>query len=302
MTVKPKISIITVNYRTSSDTEELLECLEKCHYPNLEVWVIDNGSPEPPRYLASRFPQFHFIFSEKNLGFAGGNNLGIEQCTGDLILLLNNDTLVQPDFLDAIPSLFESDPSIGMIGCRLMYASEPGIVQFAGSKGMNPYTGRSFSIGWKEKDQEAFHQNYPSSHAHGAALCVKREVIEKIGLMWEGYFLYYEELDFCERTKRAGYQIWYCGESEVQHKESMSTGKDSPLKTYYLNRNRLVFIRRNRFGLQKYSALLFYACIALPKNVLTLLLKGEGQRAQKVLEAFAWNLTHFHLGQNKRLA
>ncbi len=302
MNPNPKISIVTVNYRGNKDTRELLECLGRCHYPNFDVWVVDNGSPEPPDDLHKDFPDVHFLFSPVNLGFAGGNNLAIEACNGDLVLLLNNDTLVAPDFLDAFPSLFASDPHIGIAGARLMYHSEPGIVQFAGSRGMNPYTGRSFAIGWKEKDRPEFHKNYPSSHAHGAAMCVKREVFEKIGLMWEGYFLYYEELDFCERAKRAGFSIWHCGESEVRHKESMSTGKESPLKSYYLNRNRLLFIRRNLRGFQKLSAILFFCFLALPKNVLSLLFKGEFKRAFKLLQGLAWNLTHLQLPANPRLS
>lgn len=302
MNLHPKISIITVNYGGNKDTGELLRCLSKCHYPDFEVLVVDNGSPEPPHDLYKNFPDVHFLFSPVNLGFAGGNNLAIEACKGELILLLNNDTLVAPDFLDALPPLFAGDPKIGIAGSRLMYHAEPGIVQFAGSKGMDPYTGRTFAIGWKEKDRPEFHLNYPSSHAHGAAMCIRREVFEKIGMMWEGYFLYYEELDFCERTKRAGFTIWQCGASEVQHKESMTTGKNSPLKTYYLNRNRLLFIRRNLFGFQKLSAILFFCLLAMPKNGLSLLLKGDWKRAFKIFQGFIWNLTHIRLPANPPLS
>jgi len=267
----------------------------------MEVWVVDNGSKDPPYALQEKYPSVNFIFSEKNVGFAGGNNLAISACKGDLILLLNNDTLVSPDFLDPFPALFASNENIGIASARLMYADQAGIVQFAGSKGMNPYTGRSFAIGWKEKDQPSFHENYPSSHAHGAAMCVKREVFEKVGLMWESYFLYYEELDFCERAKHAGFEIWHCGASEVRHKESMSTGKDSPLKTYYLNRNRLLFIRRNLRGLQKFSAILFFLFLAVPKNLLTLLLKGDFSRARKIIQGIGWNLSHLSLPDNPKL-
>lgn len=297
----PKISIITVNYQGTNDTDELLACLAKCSYPDFDVWVVDNGSKEPPYALEEKYPTVNFIFSKENLGFAGGNNLAIVACQGDLILLLNNDTLVEPNFLDALPALFAQDEKIGIVSSRLMYRDQPGIVQFAGSKGMNPYTGRSFAIGWKQKDQPAFHENYPSSHAHGAAMCVKREVFEKIGLMWESYFLYYEELDFCERAKRAGFEIWFCGASEVTHKESMSTGKDSPLKTYYLNRNRLLFIRRNLSGLQKFSAILFFFLLAVPKNLLTLLVKGDFSRAGKIIRGIGWNLSHPSLPENAKL-
>jgi len=297
----PSISIITVNYQGTNETDELLACLVKCHYPSFDVWVVDNGSKEPPFSLQKKYPNFNFIFSEKNLGFAGGNNLAISACNGDLILLLNNDTLVAPNFLDALPPLFAQNERIGIVSSRLMYYEQPGTVQFAGSKGMNPYTGRSFAIGWKQKDKSAFHENYPSSHAHGAAMCVKREVFEKIGLMWESYFLYYEELDFCERAKRAGFEIWYCGGSEVTHKESMSTGKDSPLKTYYLNRNRLLFIRRNLAGVQRISAILFFFLLAVPKNLLTLLLKGDFSRARNILRGLGWNLSHLKLPENSKL-
>jgi len=176
-----------------------------------------------------------------------------------------------------------------------------GTDHLASRNGNKQYTVGYVAIGWKTNDQPAFHENYPSSHAHGAAMCVKREVFEKIGLMWESYFLYYEELDFCERTKRAGFEIWYCGGSEVTHKECMSTGKDSPLKTYYLNRNRLLFIRRNLYGVQKISAILFFFFLAVPKNLLTLLLKGDISRARNILRGLGWNLSHLKLPKNSKL-
>src|SRR5690606_12838268 len=145
---------------------------------------------------------------QENLGFAGGNNLAIRQCKGELIMLLNNDTLPEPNFLEPLPKVFHDHPKAGIVSSKLEYFDHPGVLQFAGSKGMNPYTGRSFSIGCKEQDQPEFMKTCPSALAHGAAMTIRRSALEQVGLIWEGYFLYYEEVDFCERCKAAGFEIW----------------------------------------------------------------------------------------------
>ncbi len=297
----PLVSIITVNYNGYILTEAFLKSLQKISYPNIEIFVVDNASTEPVAALKKEFPYIHLIESKENLGFAGGNNLAIQQAKGKYFFLLNNDTELEPGFIEPIVALMESNPRIGLASSKLVYYSMPDVVQFAGSKGINMYTGRGFAIGHKEKDKPAFDGVYRTQLAHGAAMMISRKVVEEIGLMADLYFLYYEETDFCERVKAAGFEIWYCGLSKVYHKESMSVGKESPMKTYYLTRNRLIFTRRNARGLQKIAALLFFYFFSFPKGIFKYLKKKEFTLLSAFIKGALWNLYHFNIYHNSGL-
>jgi GT2 family glycosyltransferase len=268
---------------------------------NIEIIVVDNASPQGVGNLQSDFPEIKLILSHENLGFAGGNNLGIKEGAGKYFFLLNNDTEVDPDFIEPLVDLMESNPQIGIGSSKLVYYSQPDTLQFAGSTGINPYTGRGFAIGHGEKDDAKFDKSYKTLLAHGAAMMISRAAIEKVGMMAELFFLYYEETDFCERIKRAGFEIWYCGKSKVYHKESMSVGKESPMKVYYLTRNRIVYTRRNTKGLQKLLALSFFYSFSFPKGIFKYLLRKEFKLLASFWQGAIWNLYHFQIYSNTGL-
>jgi GT2 family glycosyltransferase len=301
MSNQPLVSLITVNYNGKKYTQAFLESLEKVSYTNFDVWVVDNASSESISELFELYPKVHFIESKENLGFAGGNNLAIKQAKGKYFFLLNNDTEPAPNFLEPLVNLMESNPSIGIASSKLLYFSQPDTLQFAGSNGINLYTGRGFAIGYNQKDATIYNANYQTQLAHGAAMIINRRVVEKIGLMAELFFLYYEETDFCERVKRAGFEIWYCGESVVYHKESMSVGKDSPLKTYYLTRNRLIYTRRNAQGFQKVTALLFFFLFSFPKGIIKYIFLKDFNLLRAFVRGVSWNLRRFDVHQNQGL-
>jgi GT2 family glycosyltransferase len=285
---QPKITIITVNYNGLIHTEAFLNSLRKITYKNIEIIVVDNASPQGVGNLQSNFPEIKLILSHENLGFAGGNNLGIKEGAGKYFFLLNNDTEVDPDFIEPLVDLMESNPQIGIGSSKLVYYSQPDTLQFAGSTGINPYTGRGFAIGHGEKDDAKFDKSYKTLLAHGAAMMISRAAIEKVGMMAELFFLYYEETDFCERIKRAGFEIWYCGKSKVYHKESMSVGKESPMKVYYLTRNRIV-------------ALSFFYSFSFPKGIFKYLLRKEFKLLASFWQGAIWNLYHFQIYSNTGL-
>ena len=285
----PLVSIVTVNFNQPEVTEALLASLQKVSYPALEVLVVDNGCEKGCVHLKKEYPEVHFLESKQNLGFAGGNNLGIRQASGQYILLLNNDTEVTPNFLEPMLELFEQIPMLGIVSPLLLY-QETGQVQYAGAQGINYFTGRGKKIGHKQAEESVIKKARPTDLGHGAAMLFPKKLVEEIGYLPEIYFLYYEEHDWCEACKRAGYKVYFQGASRVFHKESVSVGKANPLKTYYLNRNRLLFIQRNARGLQKVSALAFYALLAFPKNLIQHLLKGERAHASALWKAMKWHL------------
>lgn len=297
----PRVSIVTINYNQLQVTCELLSSLRNVTYPDVEIIIVDNFSEEDPSAIISQnYPEVKLIRSQRNLGFAGGNNLGINASTGKYLLFLNNDTEVDPGFLEPMVSLFEKNPNAGAASSKLIYHNSGNIIQYAGSTCINPFTGRSKRTGYMEKDNGQYDKLCETDLAHGAAMMVPRKIIDEIGLMPEFFFLYYEEVDWCESIKTAGYKIYFVPEAKVYHKESMSVGKNSTLKTYYMTRNRLLFMRRHTRGTIKLFWFIFFITFSLPKNALTyLFLSGDHMRA--FWQALAWNITHLSNGQKLKL-
>lgn len=290
----PLVSIITVNYNQSEVTLDLLRTLRGLTYPNVEIIVVDNGSPnDNPQVLKDQYPEIKLIISEKNLGFAGGNNLGIKAAHGEYMFFVNNDTEVTPGLIEPLVDLLEKDEKIGMVSPKIKFHWNPELIQYAGYTKMNPYTIRNATIGFHEKDNGQHNELMETEAAHGAAMMVPKKVIREVGLMPEVYFLYYEEHDWASMIKRAGYKIYYQPAAEILHKESVSTGKGSPFKTYYINRGRILFTRRNMHGLKKILSLLFQHFVSLPKNAMVFTLKGQFKHLRAYLRAYLWNLTHY---------
>ncbi|WP_411275598.1 glycosyltransferase family 2 protein [Daejeonella sp.] len=287
----PLVSIITVNYDQPEVTCEMLASLRALSYENIEILVVDNGSPKfDPQIIKDKYPEIRLIKSKKNLGFAGGNNLAIREASGKYLFFLNNDTEVTRDCIEPLVGLFENDKSAGVVSPKIIFYNSDDTIQYAGSTEINPWTGRNKGIGSMEKDRGQFDVTSKTDLAHGAAMMVPKAVIDDVGLMPEIYFLYYEELDWCEMIKRQGYSCHYVGESMIYHKESISVGKSSLLKTYYINRNRLLFIRRNFIGFQKWSSYFVFLALAIPKRSVTHALNGEWKHCSALWRGVFWNL------------
>lgn len=291
------VSIITINYNSLDVTCELLESIRKVDYKDIEVIVVDNASSENPEsYLRKHYPECVFIRSEKNLGFAGGNNLGIKASKGGFLFFLNNDAELTNGAIESLLKLFSTNSGIGIASPKICYhnarpGSEPDMIQYLGTTHVHPLTARNRTLGEREIDNGQFQTAKPTAYAHGAAMMVTREVIEKVGLMPEDFFLYYEELDWCEQIRRAGYEIWVEPQAKVYHKESYTVGKISTLKTYYLNRNRLLFMRRNRSVIQWRMFCVFLFLFTIPKNSLMYLLKGEWANFKAFFKSIHWNFS-----------
>lgn len=290
--ISPLVSIITVNYNTADVTRQLLQSLQQVTYTNIEVIVVDNASQKDASFLKEEFPHITFIQNKTNEGFAGGNNRGIEKAKGEIIFLLNNDTEVAPSFIEPVVALFAIDASIGIISSKLIYYNSNQTIQYAGATPLNPFTTRGKFIGSGKYDNGLYEDAAPTHLAHGAAMAIHRKVIDKIGLLPEMYFLYYEELDFAYHAKRSGFSIWCQPKSVVFHKESMSVGKMSGLKVYYMNRNRLLFIRRNIFGMTGVISRMFFVCVSAPSAMIKYILQGKWNFAENIYKGLIWNLKY----------
>lgn len=189
LTNQPLVSIITVNYNQLKITEEFLRSIRKISYPNYEIIVVDNASVENSiDYLSKKYPEILAIRSDENLGFAGGNNLGIRQARGDYFLMLNNDTEVDPGFLEPLVEAMLSNPKIGMVGSKVRYYDQPGIIQYAGATPMTRFTATSHFIGNNQKDEGQFDTQTSTSFASGAAMMASRKACKDVGLMASFFF------------------------------------------------------------------------------------------------------------------
>lgn len=280
-TNKPIISFVTISYNGYKDTCELIESLYK-HITSVpyEIIVVDNASTHnDAKTLQEKYPTIHTIRSEHNGGFSAGNNIGIEQAKGEYIFLINNDTYIEEDNLLALIERVESKPEIGAVSPKIQFAFPPKHIQYAGYTKLSPITLRNQPIGFDQPDQPQYNIPQKQWYLHGAALLLKREIIEKVGPMPELFFLYYEELDWTTQMRYAGYELWYEPRMTVFHKESQSTGQASPLRTYYLTRNRLLYAYRNLKGVNRYLSIIYQIGIAVPKGYIINLFKRNIQVA-----------------------
>ena len=285
MRQKYEISVITINYNGLKDTCELLDTLP-LEDDSLEVIVVDNASQaDEATVIEQRFPQVKVVRSHQNLGFAGGNNLGIQTAHGKYLFFINNDTLLRHQTSDIrlLVSRLESDAKIGAVCPKIRFSWGEHLIQYTGYTPLSPITLRNRSIGFGEKDCGQYDQAHTTPYAHGAAMMVKREAIEKAGFMPECYFLYYEELDWSLMLRRAGYDIWYEPAVTVFHKESQTTGQQSPLRTYYITRNRLLFVRRNQHRATRYLSYLYLMFIVTGKDVAKYMIKNRWDMVRATL-------------------
>jgi len=281
------VSIITVNYNETATTCGLLDSIRRQGCPDVEIIVVDNASRENPAPIfQAGYPEVKYIRSEWNFGFAGGNNLALPFASGEYIFFVNNDAEIEPGCIEQLLQHFENHPNTGIVSPLICYFPEPEandvsgkrppyIVQYAGMTPVSPFTGRNLTLGEREPNCGQFVQPRPTAYAHGAAMMVPRKVLEQVGPMWEGFFLYYEELDWCERIRRAGFEVWVEPRALVWHKESLTLGKMGTAKTFYLTRNRMLFMRRNFNAGRLAVFFVFLLLVTLPKNGLRYIFKGD---------------------------
>lgn len=289
----PKVSIISVNYNQAAVTVELLESIKRLTLKDLEVIVVDNASKEDPSAaLLASYPSIKIIKSANNLGFAGGNNLGIDASTGEYLFFINNDAEIVEGTIESLLALFERVPNLGVVSPKLCYYTPDetiDTIQYVGSTEVSTFTGRNRTFGELEEDRGQYVLARPTAYAHGAAMMIPREAIERVGNMPEEFFLYYEELDWCAQFRRAGYEIYIEPNALVYHKESLSVGKLSTLKTYYINRNRIYFMRRNKSRLAFFIFSTYLFLLVLPKHALSFAVNRQWQHLDVFLKAIRWN-------------
>ena len=287
----PLVSIISLNYNQTEVTCEFLRSLHILEYNNYEVLIVDNASDENPESeFKVVYPNLQFIRSESNLGYAGGNNLGIRKARGEYLFIVNNDTEVTSLLLNVLVASFDVDKMVGIVCPKIKYYDHPKLIQYAGFTAINPYTGRNKTIGKNEIDKGQYNRGGYTNYAHGAAMMVKSSTLADVGLIPELFFLCYEEMDWSVRMVKAGYKIYYEGRATIFHKESVTMGKESPLKAYFHLRNRILFMRRNYSGIRVLIFYFYLLIVVVPKTLLKYAFGGKRQHLRSTLDALLWHL------------
>lgn len=249
MTIAPLTYIIILNWNGWQDTIDCVESCLKLTYSHVRILIVDNGSTDGSMVkLHERFPDIDLLQTGRNLGFAGGNNVGIRHALeqgADYVWLLNNDTIVDPSALSELVHIAKRDDTLGIVGSKIFYYDQPDVIWFAG--GWIQYlTGNCGHIGQHEKDINRSEKVTEVDFITGCSLLIKSNVIKKVGLMDERYFLYYEDADWNLLVKECKYKIYYVPTAKVWHKVSMAVGFGSPAAQYYLTRNSLLFILKHK--------------------------------------------------------
>jgi len=253
VTKLPQVTIIVLNWNGLNDTLDCLESLGQLDYKNYKVVVVDNGSVDGSvPVIRERFPGVTIVENGENLGYAGGNNVGLRYAIvqgADYALLLNNDTVVDPAFLRILVDAVQAEPAVGIAGPTICYHERPDVIWSAGGA-IDWQRGSTRMVGLDERDEGQFGAEPRTvDFVTGCAILVRRAVMEQVGLLDERFFAYYEETEWCVRVARAGYKILHVPLARMWHKISPSTQADSPLVHYYMTRNRLLFLKATGAGL-----------------------------------------------------
>jgi len=291
------VSIITVNYNNTVVTLDLLRSIENLHLKDVEVVVVDNGSRDNPGpLLKGHYPWITFVRSDINLGFAGGNNLGIRRAKGEYFFFINNDTEFTHDILGRMVGLLEANTEIGVLCPVLYYYDDPNAMQYAGFTPFNKVTCRNQCVTtFPTADSNGLSF---TSFPHGAAMMIPRRVVYKVGIMPETYFLYYEEHDWAEMIKREGLKIAVDTQSVLLHKESQTVGAISELKSYFMSRNRILFMRRNARRAYLLLFWFYFLLVATPANLFAYALKKQWGNIRAHLAGISWNFRFPTTSQN----
>jgi GT2 family glycosyltransferase len=298
-TAQPRIGIVLVNLNGYEDTARCLQSLATIAYSNVEVIVVDNGSRDGSgSRLQVEFPEVTHIHSRENLGFTGGNNLGIEHAMEngcDHVLLLNNDTIVTPEFLRPLVARLQSSEKIAAVSGKIYYAPETrdgqsDVIWYAGSfrkwhMGFHHY-------GVEEHDTGKFETPREIPYASGCLMLMRGSVIQEIGPLSPEYFIYWEEADWCQRARSAGYVCIYEPTSIIYHNfKSAALGLETPFHMYMQYRNAFIYAHKHYHGIERIRYWMFYPIYIAYRVYLDL--RAKNLRAAR---AILWGVRDYFRG------
>lgn len=244
MATKSTVSILILHYQGTAMLRDCIASLQPVAAPGVEIVVVDNGSPENVRENLADFPFAKVVRTDPNLGFAGGNNFGLKHCTGDYVLLLNNDMILNKDFLAPLTDYLDANPKVGVAQGKMILPRHNNTLDVCGS--FITWLGFPYHYGYFKPDGPKYCHNFPVFSGKGACIMIRRDLIPKIGgfLFDEDFFCYYEESDFCHRVWLAGYEVHFVSTPGVIHLMGV-TNDANPQQGFTLRR----YLRNMMFSL-----------------------------------------------------
>lgn len=285
MNIWPQVAIIVLNWNGLADTLECLASLVRLDYPSYEVVVVDNGSTDGSvETIREHFPAVTLIENGENLGYAEGNNRGVEyswQAGADYVFVLNNDTILSPDILTHLVRVAEANPRVGVVGPKIYYHVQPRKIWFAG--GMIDWRrGNAIDVGANENDIGQFDQIRSVDFLAGCALLIKRETWESVGPFDARFFMYWEETDWCARAQRAGYDLLFVPQAKLWHNVSLTDQSYSLRILYYMTRNRFLFFSKNMAF--PYNVIVLARCSwSVCRTITSFLMSGKHKQSEALV-------------------
>ncbi len=247
---RPHVVIVIVTRNHWAETAACLDSLAAVDYPNFQTVVVDNGSTdETVTAVRRQYPDISVVDTGANLGYADGNNTGMRWALrrgAEYVLLLNNDTIVAPDFLTCLIDAAEADPDAGLLGPMVYHHSEPNLIQSAGGERTPDW--QFYHRGQNEPDTGRFREVEPVTWLTGCAILARREYVENDGFLDPDFFLYSEDVDWCVRAEEAGFRVLFVPQSRIWHKGVKPDYNPGPYVTYYSARNHLLLLTKHHAG------------------------------------------------------
>lgn len=263
----PSVSVVVLNWNGIADTRECLHSLQAARYAAMRVTVVDNGSQdEEATTLEREFAGFIDVLClPENVGFAAGANVGIRhalEAGADYVLLLNNDTVVAPEFLQALVDAAGEIPNLAALCPRTHFYDRPRIIYSTGGE-VSIWRGVATQVGRGQEDRGQFERLARRDYADGVCMLIPSEALTTVGLLDEQYFAYWEETDWCVRAAERGLRCYYVPQAHIWHKASRSQSPDVRFD-YLYRRNALLFVRKRGTPLQALTAFLMHAFVYAP--------------------------------------
>lgn len=244
----PYVIAVVLNYNRRQDTLACLASLAASTYKNLKIIVLDNSSTDGSmKAISAAFPEVEVFRLQENRGYAGNNNVGISIAMAEganWVLVLNEDTILDPNCVSRLVAAGEADPAIGVVGPTVYHFDEPCVIQSAGGV-MGRYW-ESLHLAQNELDREQFRDPHDVDWISGCGIMVRNKVIEQVGMIDERYFYYWEETEWCIRASRAGWRIVNVPQARLWHKGVKRDYQPKPMVTYYATRNRLMTLAKHK--------------------------------------------------------
>lgn len=292
--------MIVVNWNGRSWLKDCLDSLSLQTHPHFEIILVDNASTDGSvDFVSKHYPNVIIVETSQNLGFAGGNNLGIQRAKGDYVFLLNNDTKAACDVLEILLAAFDEIPNLGAVNPRVVLMNDPGRLDNCGSFWTSSTFLYHYGFGEDGKSDE-FDTPRPVFYNNGSAMLIRTDLLRKYGLLDEDFWCYNEEGDFCHRLWLAGYECWYYPRTSVLHaKGSTSSRIDNSFVQFHNYKNRLLSYSKNF----EISNLLWIMPVHIVLNTLLSfywLLHGNFKQFLAVQRAIVWYLTNLRQTIRKR--